>query len=117
VIAAAERVTYRYPGAAGDVLSDVRLELRRGEVVVLAGPSGGGKTTLLRAFAGLVPHFHGVRFAGHVHIDGLDTRTAAPAAIARLAGIAFQDPEAQVVYRSVLRDVAFGLANHGVRAD
>jgi len=117
VIAAAERVTYRYPGAAGDVLSDVRLELRRGEVVVLAGPSGGGKTTLLRAFAGLVPHFHGGRFAGHVHVDGLDTRTAAPAAIARLAGIAFQDPEAQVVYRSVLRDVAFGLANHGVRAD
>ena len=114
MIAAAEHLTYRYPGRSGDVLSDVALELRRGEVVVLAGPSGGGKTTLLRAFAGLVPHFHGGRFAGHVHVDGLDTRTAAPAAVARRAGIAFQDPEAQVVYRSVLRDVAFGLANHGV---
>ena len=51
------------------------------------------------------------------HVDGLDTRTAAPAAVARRAGIAFQDPEAQVVYRSVLRDVAFGLANHGVAPD
>jgi energy-coupling factor transport system ATP-binding protein len=116
VIATAERLTYRYPGAAGDVLADVGLELRRGEVVVLAGPSGGGKTTLLRAFAGLVPHFHGGRFAGHVRVDGLDTRDAPPAAVARRAGIAFQDPEAQVVYRSVLRDVAFGLANHGVPA-
>jgi energy-coupling factor transport system ATP-binding protein len=114
MIATAERLTYRYPGAAGDAIADVGLELRRGEVVVLAGPSGGGKTTLLRAFAGLVPHFHGGRFAGRVRVDGLDTRTAEPAAVARRAGIAFQDAEAQVVYRSVLRDVTFGLANHGV---
>jgi energy-coupling factor transport system ATP-binding protein len=116
VIASADRLSYRYPDAAGDVLDRVGLELRRGEIVLLAGPSGGGKTTLLRAFAGLVPHFHGGRFAGHVHVGGLDTRTAAPAAVARLAGIAFQDPEAQVVYRAVLRDVAFGLSNHGVPA-
>jgi energy-coupling factor transport system ATP-binding protein len=117
VIASAERLSYRYPDAGRDVLDHVGLELRRGEIVLLAGPSGGGKTTLLRAFAGLVPHFHGGRFAGHVRIDGLDTRTAPPAAVARLAGIAFQDPEAQVVYRAVLRDVAFGLSNHGVPAD
>ncbi len=116
MIASAERLTYRYPDAARDVLDGVGLELHRGEIVLLAGPSGGGKTTLLRAFAGLVPHFHGGRFAGHVVIDGLDTRTAAPAAVARRAGIAFQDPEAQVVYRAVLRDVAFGLSNHGVPA-
>ena len=117
MIASAEHVSYRYPDAADNVLDRVGLELRRGEIVLLAGPSGGGKTTLLRAFAGLVPHFHGGRFAGHVRVDGLDTRTATPAAVARRAGIAFQDPEAQVVYRAVLRDVAFGLSNHGVPAD
>ncbi len=116
MIASAEGLSYRYPDAATDVLDGVALQLRRGEIVLLAGPSGGGKTTLLRAFAGLVPHFHGGRFAGHVHVDGLDTRTATPAAVARRAGIAFQDPEAQVVYRAVLRDVAFGLSNHGVPA-
>ena len=117
MIASAEGVSYRYPDATTDVLDDVTLQLRRGEIVLLAGPSGGGKTTLLRAFAGLVPHFHGGRFAGHVHVDGLDTRVATPAAVASRAGIAFQDPEAQVVYRAVLRDVAFGLSNHGVPAD
>ncbi len=117
MIASAQELSYRYPDASSDVLDRVGLDLRRGEVVLLAGPSGGGKTTLLRAFAGLVPHFHGGRFAGHVRVDGLDTRTATPAAVARRAGIAFQDPEAQVVYRAVLRDVAFGLSNHGVPAE
>jgi energy-coupling factor transporter ATP-binding protein EcfA2 len=43
-----------------------------GELLLLEGPSGGGKSTLLRALAGLVPHFHGGRFEGRVVVDGLE---------------------------------------------
>ena len=116
MIARVDRLTYRYPGASHDALADVSLDLRAGELVLLAGPSGGGKSTLLRALAGLVPHFHGGCFAGRVVVDGLDTRRTPPARIARRAGLAFQDPEAQVVHGTALRDVAFGLESHRMPA-
>ena len=71
-------VTYRYPESDAPALDDVTLAVDPGELVVLTGPSGGGKSTVLRAAAGLVPHFHGGDFAGTVVAAGLDTREQGP---------------------------------------
>jgi len=79
----------------------------------VAGPSAGGKSTLLRAASGLVPHFHGGRFAGRVTAGGLDTRDHGPGAVAAVAGSLFQDPETQVVLGTVRAELAFGLENRG----
>jgi energy-coupling factor transport system ATP-binding protein len=112
-VASVEGVTFAYPGAA-DALRDVSMKLVAGQVVALLGPSGSGKSTLVRALAGLVPHFHGGRFAGRVEVCGLDTRRARPAELAGTLATVFQDPEDQVVMTRVENEVAFGLENLGV---
>jgi energy-coupling factor transport system ATP-binding protein len=114
VLADVRGLRFRYGASPRPALDGIDLRVARGEVVLLEGPSGGGKSTLLRAMCGLVPHFHGGRFEGRVVVDGLDTLTAPPARVCRAAGMVFQDPEAQAVLGTVERDVAFGLESAGV---
>jgi energy-coupling factor transport system ATP-binding protein len=108
-----DRVTYSYPGVEVPALSDVSLEIEPGEFCLLAGLSGHGKSTLLRAACGLVPHFHGGRFAGRVTLSGLDTREHGPARLGAFAGVLFQDPETQLVMSSVRAELALALENRG----
>ncbi len=109
-VAKLTRLTYIYPGAAEPALRDVCLEVEEG-LTVVAGPSGGGKSTLLRVFNGLVPHFHGGRISGSVSVAGLDAVATPTRHLARNVGFVFQDPELQAVYNIVDREVAFGLEN------
>ncbi len=108
-----DHVTYTYAGAAVPSLRDVSLRVEEGEMVVLAGRSAGGKSTMLRAASGLVPHFHGGTFGGVVRVGGMDTREHGPAELSRVAGSLFQDPESQVVLTTVRAELAFPLENRG----
>jgi energy-coupling factor transporter ATP-binding protein EcfA2 len=108
-----EQVGYRYPGSTEPALSDVTLEIGPGEFCLLAGLSGEGKSTFLRAACGLVPHFHGGEFSGRVRLAGLDTREHGPARLGGLAGVLFQDPETQLVMSTVRAELALALESRG----
>jgi energy-coupling factor transport system ATP-binding protein len=108
-----DRVTYHYPGVDTPALRDVSFEIQPGELCLLAGLSGNGKSTLLRAACGLVPHFHGGRFAGQITLAGLDTRTHGPSRLGAYAGALFQDPETQLVTSSVRAELALALESRG----
>ena len=107
-------VTYWYPGREQPALREVSLQVGPAEVILVVGSSGSGKSTLLRCLNGLVPHFHGGTLAGHVVVDGKDTRTAHTHELAHAVGLVFQDPESQSVMTTVEREIAFGLENRGV---
>jgi energy-coupling factor transporter ATP-binding protein EcfA2 len=111
-----ENVTYRYPDVERPALVDVSLEIAPGEFCLLAGLSGSGKSSLLRAACGLAPHFHGGRFAGRVRLAGLDTREHGPARLGSFAGALFQDPETQLVTSSVRAELALALESRGESA-
>jgi energy-coupling factor transporter ATP-binding protein EcfA2 len=108
-----ERLTYRYPDSSRAALREVDLEIRAGELVVLAGRSASGKTTLLRAACGLVPHFHGGEVTGSVSVVGHDTREAGPGELAGAVGYVAQDPETQVVSTTVRAEIELPLELRG----
>jgi energy-coupling factor transporter ATP-binding protein EcfA2 len=108
-----EEVTYRYPQADRAALDSVSLSVGEGELVVLAGLTASGKSTLLGVAAGVVPHFHGGTFAGRAEVCGRDLREAGPAQLAEHVGTLFQDPETQVLMASVRAELAFPLENRG----
>jgi energy-coupling factor transport system ATP-binding protein len=111
-----DQMSYSYPGAAAAALSEVTLRVGPGELVVVAGGSGSGKSTLLGTASGLIPHFHGGRFAGRARVAGLDIHDHGPGELAAVVGTLFQDPETQVVMGTVRAEIALPLENRGQAA-
>jgi energy-coupling factor transport system ATP-binding protein len=110
---AIERLTYAYPGTGHAALERVSVELGAGDFALLAGSSASGKTTLLRAACGLVPHFHGGEVSGSVEVGGLDALESGPAQLAGTVGYLAQDPEAQVVSTTVAAEIELPLELRG----
>lgn len=110
-LASVEGLTFRYPDSQRPAVRDVSLEIREGEVVLLAGPSGCGKSTLLRCINGLVPHMYHGEYRGSVSVGGLEVAKTPMSILSQNVGFLFQNPENQIFMFSVERDVAFGLQN------
>ncbi len=102
-------LAYAYPDGH-QALYGVDLSLVRGERVSLLGPNGAGKTTL-------VLHLNGILEAGQgsVEVSGVRVTKKTVADVRRRVGLVFQDPDDQLFMPKVADDVAFGLANMGVR--
>lgn len=103
-----------YPGREDfPVLADLDLTIEGGEVLLVVGSSGSGKSTMLRCANGLVPHTTGGTFRGDVVVADRSTRRCSPRDLADVVGFVHQDPEAQFVVDRVEQDIAFGLENLG----
>ncbi|MEV1046801.1 ATP-binding cassette domain-containing protein [Streptomyces sp. NPDC049916] len=112
-----ERVSVRYEDAERPTLSGVDLTVPEGELMLLVGPSGVGKSTLLGTVSGLVPHFTGGLLSGRVTVGGRDTRTHKPRELADLVGTVGQDPLAHFVTDTVEDELAYGMESLGLAPD
>ncbi len=110
---AVEGLGYSYPHAPRPALEDVSLEVAPGEFVLLAGRSASGKSTLLKAACGLVPHFHGGEIEGEVRVGDLDAIATGPGELAAAVGYLAQDPETQVVSTTVAAEIELPLEMRG----
>ena len=104
-----EGVTVTYAGAARPVLRDVNVRIDEGELCLVIGPTGSGKSTFLGAINGLVPHFTGGTLLGTVSVDGRDTRTHPPRELADVVGHVGQDPVSGFVTDLVEEELAYSM--------
>ena len=109
-----ENVSVTYDSARDPTIRGVELAIPEGELVLLVGPSGVGKSTLLGTVSGLVPHFTGGTLRGRVTVDGRDTRTHKPRELADLVGTVGQDPLAHFVTDTVEDELAYGMESLGL---
>ncbi|MEU2620908.1 ATP-binding cassette domain-containing protein [Streptomyces sp. NPDC007157] len=109
-----EDVSVTYEGAAGPAVRGVDFEVPEGELVLLVGPSGTGKSTILNSVSGLVPHFTGGTLRGRVTVAGRDTRTHKPRELADVVGTVGQDPLAHFVTATVEDELAYGMESLGI---
>src|SRR4051812_37870943 len=111
-----DTVTYRYPGYARLVLSDVSLQIGSGEIVGLVGRNESGKSTLCLVASGLAPVSVGGVLSGTVRIDGQAATELRPFELANRVGLVFQNPNTQRsgVTATVFEEVALGPVNLGI---
>ncbi|MEU0965131.1 ATP-binding cassette domain-containing protein [Streptomyces sp. NPDC005917] len=109
-----EDVSVTYEGADRPAVRRVDFEVPEGELVLLVGPSGTGKSTILNSVSGLVPHFTGGTLRGRVTVAGRDTRTHQPRELADVVGTVGQDPLAHFVTGTVEDELAYGMESLGI---
>ncbi|MET7456314.1 ATP-binding cassette domain-containing protein [Streptomyces sp. NPDC005574] len=112
-----ENVSVTYDGVPEPTVRGVDFEVPEGELVLLVGPSGVGKSTVLGAVSGLVPHFTGGTLRGRVTVAGRDTRTHKPRELADVVGTVGQDPLSHFVTDTVEDELAYGMESLGLAPD
>ncbi|MCB1256800.1 MAG: ATP-binding cassette domain-containing protein [Microthrixaceae bacterium] len=110
-------VTLTYPEAAKPTLTGVNLEIEEGELCLVAGRTGVGKSTLLGCINGLVPHFTGGHLRGAVLVDGRSTADHPPRELAEVVGVVGQDPLAGFVTDTVEEELAYAMEQLAVPSD
>ncbi|TJZ55544.1 energy-coupling factor ABC transporter ATP-binding protein [Streptomyces piniterrae] len=112
-----EQVSVTYGDASAPAVQGIDLTVPEGELCLLVGPSGVGKSTVLNAVCGLVPHFTGGTLRGRVTVDGRDTRTHKPRELADVVGTVGQDPLSHFVTDTVEDELAYGMESLGLAPD
>lgn len=111
-----DHVSYTYAHQNGEAVSDICLEVSAGELKVVTGASGCGKTTLMRLANGLCPQIYGGRLEGAVTAAGINVSQTPVAELSETIGTLFQDPEEQFFALNAGDEIAFALRSRGIPA-
>ena len=107
-------LTFTYKDEPAPALSGISLTVTDGAFLGIIGPAGAGKTTLIRAVSGVIPHHYTGDYYGSVRVNGLDTVDTPLTDLSRLVGMVFQDVDSQIISSVVEDELLYGLENLGV---
>src|SRR5512134_246496 len=109
-----ENLSFQYRTRPEPAIQNISFELKPGEMLLIAGSSGCGKTTLARCINGLIPRSYRGKREGRVLLHGKDVADMQIADTAQTVGTLLQDPERQIVASNVYNEIAFGPENLGM---
>jgi energy-coupling factor transport system ATP-binding protein len=112
-----ENLTFRYRDRPTAAVNGLSFTANSGEILLVAGASGCGKTTLIRILNGLIPRSYKGELTGKALVFGKETISWKLSQISQKVGTVLQDPERQILGTKVLNEVAFGLENLGMPRD
>ncbi|HAX71286.1 MAG TPA: ABC transporter ATP-binding protein [Anaerolineae bacterium] len=109
-----DSLTFKYRTRPELAIEDISFELKQGELLLIAGSSGCGKTTLARCINGLIPRSYRGERQGSVLLNGREVAEMQIPEMAQMVGTLLQDPERQIVASNVFNEIAFGPENLGL---
>jgi energy-coupling factor transport system ATP-binding protein len=109
-----ENLSVVYHGADAAALRNVSFDAAPGELIVVMGATGSGKSTLVNTLARIVPCFHAATVGGGLEVMGRQIGACSVRDLAGTVGVIFQDFEAQLFSTNVLSEVAFAMEHLGV---
>ena len=110
-------VSYKYNNAAAQAIQHLSLSIKKGELVVITGKSGCGKTTVFRCVNGLCPRFYEGEITGTLTLNGTDLSSMRICDISNIAASVFQNPENQFFTTDVLSDLVYPCENYGIQKE
>ncbi|MDO4280078.1 MAG: energy-coupling factor ABC transporter ATP-binding protein [Peptococcaceae bacterium] len=109
------QVNFVYHNARSDVgVHHINLHIPKGQVVLLCGSSGCGKTTLSRMINGLIPNFYEGTLSGEITVCGRDTKNSELYELTPFVGSVFQNPKSQFYTVQTDSEIVFACENIGM---
>lgn len=103
--------SYENSSEAKGQLRGIDLHVKKGELVILSGRSGCGKTTLTRILNGLCPGFYPGKLEGGYSLDGEDALKMPIHRLGTMVGSVFQDPRSQFFATNTTDEIVLGMEN------
>lgn len=112
-----KNVSYNYSGFNDKILSNVDFYIEYGEVTLLSGLSGEGKSTLISIASGIIPNIVMGDISGEILIDGESIISWRLSQVCRKVGVVLQNADSQIIHKIVEDEIAFGCENFAFPPD